>query len=275
MRIAVLLSGRITRYENCLLPILEKYKGDLDLFISVNDTDGLYYDDVRINLSPWLKGIFIQPYIFPPNFKCEYKNDYIYCFQKVDGKWMPRNQMSMYWNDRKAFQMACEYAEKHSFEYDVFMRFRADLFNTSLPEIKSMNHDELNLFTVKHFCEFKTFAMHSRDPVSSDWVWGNKKTMSIYCNTYDFVLQTLEKIPNYLIHFESNHTDCMIENKIKLTTVNITYNTDSQRKAFDENWQQDDSGKYKDTRGAPPPKFKGFVSKNDFRSLREIPLTPD
>jgi len=43
MRIAMLISGRAARYEVCLLPILEACGYTIDLFMSINDIDGLYY----------------------------------------------------------------------------------------------------------------------------------------------------------------------------------------------------------------------------------------
>ena len=61
----MLISGRIARYESCLLPILNNSSyHDIDLFVSVNDKNDncKYYNDMKINLSKWLKFINISEF---------------------------------------------------------------------------------------------------------------------------------------------------------------------------------------------------------------------
>jgi hypothetical protein len=50
MKIAILISRRIARYESCLLPILNNSSyHNIDLFVSVNDKnkDCKYYNDMK------------------------------------------------------------------------------------------------------------------------------------------------------------------------------------------------------------------------------------
>ena len=47
MRVAVLISGRLRCYERCLIPLLQKANYDIDLFCSINDEDGPYYEEAR------------------------------------------------------------------------------------------------------------------------------------------------------------------------------------------------------------------------------------
>lgn len=79
MKIAILISGRITRYESCLLPILyNSHSHEIDIFVSVNDKneDCKYYNIMKINLQKWLKFISIKEFnidkeirdIFNPNY---------------------------------------------------------------------------------------------------------------------------------------------------------------------------------------------------------------
>ena len=69
MRVALLISGRIARYEVCLIPFLKKNtQYTIDLFASINDDESKYYDLVRSELSPWLKGLHIQKYKLPEDF---------------------------------------------------------------------------------------------------------------------------------------------------------------------------------------------------------------
>jgi hypothetical protein len=54
--------------KRVLLPVLQNSSYDADVFASINDVDYEYYDKVRMNLSPWLKGLYVSPYSFPERF---------------------------------------------------------------------------------------------------------------------------------------------------------------------------------------------------------------
>jgi hypothetical protein len=254
MRIAMLISGRAARYEVCLLPILEACEYDIDLFLSINDNDGLYYSIMREKLAKWVKGLYIKPYIIPADFKTEFRhNDYTMCYQKINGVWLPRNQLSMYYNDNNAFNMACDYSVQNGFEYDIFMRFRSDIFNIGIPKLLPVDPSSLVLHSILPFCIYSTFGKHKRRAISSDWVWGNKKTMAIYCNTYEYVLNENNKMNGtYLFHFESNHADNMIDNSVQIEYHNIKYDVDANRKLFDDTWKLNEDGSTNDSRGILP-----------------------
>lgn len=273
MKIAILISGRAARYEVCLLPILQNIHYDIDLFISINDTISPYYDEMKKNLEPWLKGVFIEPYQIPDDFEHTIvPNTYNAQYQYVNNKWVPRNQLSMYFNDNKAFTMACKYADDHNFEYDVYMRFRADICNLAkFPEITKPDINKLNLYSIMPLCMFTSFGKHKRDIISSDWVWGNRKTMNIYCNTYTYVLlQNRNMNGNYLFHFESNHTDCIVDNNVSIEYVNVIYNVDANRRIFETWWttEQGDSRKYLPN-GALNP-----IQMADIIDTSHIPIIP-
>ena len=254
MRIAMIISGRAARYDVCLLPILEACNYEIDLFLSINDNDGLYYIVMREKLAKWIKGLYINPYSIPENFKNEFTpNDFTRCYQKINGIWLTRNQLSMYYNDSNAFKMACNYSVEHGFEYDIFMRFRSDIFDTLMPTISPVDPSTLVLHSIASLHLNTTFGKHRRQPVSSDWVWGNKKTMDIYCNTYNYVLKENElSNGKYLFHFESNHTDNMVDNGIHIEYHSIKYNTDANRKLFDDTWKLNEDGSINDSRQVLP-----------------------
>jgi len=254
MRIAMLISGRAARYEVCLLPILEACDYEIDLFMSINDTDGLYYSVMREKLAKWIKGFYIHPYSIPENFKTEFRpNNATMSYQKINGIWVPRNQLSMYYNDSNAFKMACDYSLEKGFEYELFMRFRSDIFNTTIPILSPVDPSTLVLHSIVPLGLYTAFGKHKRRAISSDWVWGNKKTMAIYCNTYEYVLQnnTLAN-GNYLFHYESNHTDNMVDNGIQIVYHHIIYNVDANRKLFDDTWKINEDGTINDSRGVLP-----------------------
>jgi hypothetical protein len=275
MRIAILISGRAARYEVCLLPILINCKYDVDLFLSINDEDCEYYKVMRAKLEPWLKGVYIQPIVFPTGFECVYQQHYMYAYQKIGDKWLPRNQLSMYYNDKNAFEMATKYENEHGFEYDTFMRFRSDICNTQIPNLTPLEKDELLLYSIDPLCKFISFGKHKVPIVSSDWVWGNKKTMSLYCNTYDYVLEQNTKAKGkYLFHFESNHTDCMIDHGVKIKYVPVMYHVDVNRKIFDKNWKKDEHGQYADSRKVLPQGAHEYIDIKSVKSSEHIAVIP-
>jgi hypothetical protein len=276
MRVAMLLSGRVTRYESCLLPILESTPYCVDLFISVNGEECEYYACMREKLSKWLKGVYIQPFTIPEGFQTNFIDDHRHCYQNSNGRWLPRNQLSMYWNDRNAFQMACAYETTHQIQYDCFMRFRADIIYTQLPPLQPIDKDECKLYSIYPLCMFDSFGIHTRPIISSDWVWGNRKTMSFYCNTYDYVIKKNEERNGaYIFHFESNHTDCMVEHGVEIEYVHIRYNVDKHRKVFDINWKQNEHGTYDDSRKVHIPGAHAYIDPNTISSLQYIPVEPE
>jgi hypothetical protein len=57
MKIALLISGRATRYEVCLLEVLKNTKHDIDIFMVINDEENTYYKIMQDTLKQWLKVI--------------------------------------------------------------------------------------------------------------------------------------------------------------------------------------------------------------------------
>ena len=57
MKLAFFISGRLTCYEENLIPILNflDKKYDINLFLSINDEYNNYYEKAESLLSKWLK----------------------------------------------------------------------------------------------------------------------------------------------------------------------------------------------------------------------------
>ena len=70
-KIALLISGRATCWENCLLPILENsIDYDIDLFMSINNKNENceYFRLMKNKLSSYLKYIYIKEFTVPDDF---------------------------------------------------------------------------------------------------------------------------------------------------------------------------------------------------------------
>lgn len=268
MKIALLVPGRAARYEVCLLPILQKTNHDIDLFMSINDNEDCeYYDNMKKNLSKWLKNIRFESYKIPEPFifDVEFNKSLDFHHQIIDGKEVPYNQMSMYYNTFMAYKMATDYEDKQDIKYDIYMRFRVDICNSQIPEIlEPIDKDELKLYCVVPNCDMTALAKHKVRVISDAWAWSNRKTMAIYCDTYNYVLSQLA-ITNgkYLVHYESGITDIIYDNKIPIIYKSIHYNLDRNRRIFETNTN---------TKLAP---IKGSLSPVDIKTLSNFNLPVD
>lgn len=245
-KIALLISGRATRYDVCLIPFLlnNSNKYEIHVFMSINDenSDCEYFIKMKTLLKDWLKSCIIKKYIIPEDFANTFNDkesiskrlNNIQCnLQKINGKFLPYNCLSMYYNDNLNFKNACNYADENNFEYDCYMKYRSDIMNSVIPEI--VVSDEVKIYCVEPICNFISNGLFNFPIVSDAFSWGNRKSMSIYCNTYDYVLG-LNKEYNgkYFIAFECSLTDNIYENKVPIYYTKIHYSLDINRRMFDD-----------------------------------------
>lgn len=231
MRVALLISGRLKCYETCLLPLLQNSSYDVNIFSSINDVDCDYYNGVRTNLSPWLKGLYISTFSFSERF--------VEIFVNINTNLpepKPYNPMSMFFNDRKSFDMATKYADDNGFEYDAYMKYRSDIITSSLPEINISNEYEIH--SVIPWCNY-TAPIVTRDPlgygeevswVSDAIVYGNRKSMNAYTETYNFCMEMLELFEGrYPCNFEPSVTQNAYDKNLSVKYFNNPYSLDSSR----------------------------------------------
>jgi len=231
MRVAVLISGRLKCYQTCLIPLLEEASYDVDLFCSVNDIESEYYDIVRKNLSPWLKGLYIKPFLFSKRFTEVFVN-----INTNLPEPKPYNPMSMFFNDRNAFDMATKYADDNGFEYDAYMKYRSDIITSSLPTIDSS--EEYEIKSVVPWCNH-TAPLVTRDPigygevvpwVSDAIVYGNRNSMRAYTETYNFCMEMLELFEGrYPCNFEPSVTQNAYDKMLNIKYFNNPYTIDPAR----------------------------------------------
>jgi hypothetical protein len=239
MRIAILISGRIARYECCLLPILNNSDYHIiDLFVSVNDknTDCEYYNIMKINLQKWLKFISIKEFIMDKEIYDIFDSD-SQCsnLQKINNKFVPYNALSMYYNDMVTFNEACKYADKNGFEYDIYLKFRSDIIANNIPKnIIKPSANTIHLYSHTPLCNFISVGIYKKPIVCDIYAWGNRQTMSIYCNTYNYVINKI-KLTNgtYFVCGECCLTDNIYENNVEHSFHYYGYELDKYRRMFD------------------------------------------
>jgi hypothetical protein len=214
MKIAILISGRAKIYNDFLKMLDKCHEHELHIFISINDVQSEFYNILTTDFKKYLRGFVCTPYILPDNFYNCHKGTNILPYI---------NAMSSFYNDKRAFDMACKYADENSFEYDIYLRTRTDIFINSeqLPEFDS-RYKEGILFCVEPAFkprlyytenpeserkdgEFHAYGniKHHKIKATSDIAYGNRKAMSIYCGTYENMLIENERNNgNYFIWFE-------------------------------------------------------------------------
>ena len=231
MKIAILISARLKCYQSCLLPLLEQTKYEVDLFCSINDIESQYYDIARNTLRFWLKDLYVHPYSFPKRFEDIFIN-----INTNLPEPKPYNPMSMFFNDRNAFDMATKYAESNGFEYDAYMKYRSDIITSSLPEINIV--DSYKIFSVIPWCNY-TAPVVVREPlgygkdvpwVSDAIVYANRNSMQAYTETYNFCMEMLELFDGrYPCNFEPSVTQNVYDKVLEVEYFENPYSIDPSR----------------------------------------------
>lgn len=241
-KIALLISGRATCWEICLLPILEKSADyDIDLFMSINNSNSecSYFTILKDKLKKYLKDIYINEYNVPDDFINTSTHKYS-VKQLVKNNYVPLNLLSLMFNYKNAYKMACNYEKQNCFEYDFFMTFRSDIIIDKIPLFMLKDN---TLHSINQPCQFTSFGIYKVPIISPEWVFAKKHTMKIYLETYDFVIEQSKLNNDYICHYESNFTDnCMTKKIICERIDGINYSVDANRRRFDD-WEN-----IKDTR---------------------------
>jgi hypothetical protein len=177
--------------------------------------------------------------------------------------------MSMYFNDLNSFTQADIYSKENNIYYDYFMKFRADILSNSFPKLEKLNADIL-LFSVIPLGNFISHGIYKIPIVSDAWVWGNKETMRIYCNTYNFVRNMLKELNgNYYIGFEDCVTDNVYHNNISIQYIKHEYDLDKNRRIFNQTWSE--GGNQLDSEGNFIPVFHKNIDIRTITDILDIP----
>jgi hypothetical protein len=242
MKVAILISGRLKCYEKCLIPVLESRNYDVDLFLSINSEKDDYHKRAFEDLSKWLKNEYTSPYIPPQSYKNIFIN-----MNSGTNEPFPYNILSMFFNDRKAFELATEYADNNNFEYDAYMKYRADIITDHLPDVSKTN--ERKIFSVIPACNHSVPLIDRSKPTiyngPGDWhlqntevvnwvsdaiVYGNRMSMDVYTQTYNYCLEMNELWKGlYPIAFEPSVTHNVYDKNLSVEYFSLSYSHDPSR----------------------------------------------
>ena len=132
--------------------------------------------------------------------------------------------------------MATKYADDNGFEYDAYMKYRADIITSSLPLVDKS--DEYKINSVVPWCNY-TAPLVTREPlgygelvpwVSDAIVYGNRMSMRAYTETYNFCMEMLELFEGkYPCNFEPSVTQNAYDKMLSIKYFNNSYTIDQAR----------------------------------------------
>ena len=169
--------------------------------------------------------------------------------------------------------------KQNDFKYDNYLKYRADLIADELPEFKET--DELKLYSVIARCMFnvpivdrvKKSLVGSVPCISAAIDYGNRKTMDIYFDTYNFILEINKQWNgNYPINFEDSLTHQIYDKKVSVERFQYKYLIDKNRRIFD-NYKT-----FRNLAGEVRPNYRNALKlrdMNEIESTENIPPISD
>ena len=233
MNIALYVSGRILGYDTCLLPMINNFKiassGDfkIKVFFSIN-TFSLGKDENILTIINNLKQLLGDK--FGDMYYEEYKLPYEWVDIKLRNGFSAfiYNQMSCFYNDKQNLRLVEEYQIKNNMNFDIIAKLRSDI--SSLPiYLKRDDPDALIIRTpctrLRFWGHVPSFSDFPYQTISIDIVYGNIKSMRIYCKTYDWTLEQNRLLNgDYSCTFEPLITNSIVNYRITDHNINSNPN---------------------------------------------------
>jgi hypothetical protein len=220
-RVAMLISGRMTCYKECLKPKLDRFYAKnkdvhIDLFVSLNTE--LTDEVVQFKNDCLPAALYVQSYkchpqyIYHPYIRPEYEHQ----------RHMLANFMSHAYNNMVAMQILNHYVVSCSdVRYDYIILFRADIIA-----------DEIPLIDFK--IEPSTIYFPSKNRYNPEWInmeilVGDLDTMMTYCSLYRGIEYYIYE-QNICFHPETIATCHVQFNGLKLAEFSYDYELDKRRR---------------------------------------------
>lgn len=224
LKIAFFISGRLTGYKECLLNILKYLKKNYNilLFLSINSLQ----DDTAINILKPCLGY----YEFKPFF---YEKDWIDNRLKHGRNFLgPFNQLSMFYNDLNNFNLIEKYENDNNIKFDVICKIRPDMcfYNINQFVFIKDNDDNIILNNVNLQCTIRMFG-NSPPLISDACCFGNKKSMKIYCDTYNWIKKKDIELEGF---YDRTFESYLNENLFEFFYDNPFYNPDKRQLSYKE-----------------------------------------
>jgi hypothetical protein len=221
VRIALLIGGRFTCQQRCLLPQVELYlKEHPDHWIDVHACIG--GDSIQGSSSshpPYMATLQCAPYTVPA--------DLAQCGQvRKRPETNATNALSMLYHNHQAWLAAQAYARHHGVQYTAWLKFRPDIVSSDgrLPEMVVVDDDTVAMPSDHHFGDYG----RANDQVA----WGHAlegNAAKAYFGTYGGILDNFHNVPGYHIHPESMLRYALNQAGVHVSMFNYNYSLDPFR----------------------------------------------
>lgn len=197
MKIAVILSGRITGWQECRSTLKDKFMSlyDTDVFISL-DAHGINQDVYEFKKEFNVVAEYYESYNKtlkePPQFRSEETSE--------------RKTLSMFYHNFMGMNLVIDHMKKNpGLKYDVVVKFRADVSSE-------------DVFIIPHHIMTNTLYFPNGSNyrgINDQIAFGNMFSMTLYCSLYNHIPKYLyvEKAifnPEFLLMFHTNFNNMNI-----------------------------------------------------------------
>lgn len=189
MRIAVILSGRITSWQKCIETLKNKFMNlyDYDLFLSLDieaETDDISNMKKEFNVI----ACYCEKYT-------KFLKDIPYKSEETN----ERKSLSMFYHNFRAMNSILEYMKNKNVVYDAVVKFRADITSNYAFIIQH------NLLSNTIYIPYGWCYRGINDQIA----YGDLKSMTHYCSLYNYIPKYVyvEKTifnPEFLLMFHIN-----------------------------------------------------------------------
>jgi hypothetical protein len=195
MKVAVILSGRITAWQKCIETLKTRFTDlyDTDLYLSL-DLDGETEDIREMKTKFRIISCYYERYT-------KYLKDIPYKSEETN----ERKSLSMFYHNFRAMNAILDNMKTTNTTYDVVVKFRADV-TSSQPFIIQHNITPNTIYIPYGWC-----YRGMNDQIA----YGDLRTMTFYCNLYNHIPKYVyvEKTifnPEFLLMFHLNMNNISI-----------------------------------------------------------------
>jgi hypothetical protein len=205
MNIALYISGRTKLYDKWLIKQLQNNtEHKIDIF-------GYFNEEVNIDFVSLINPISVgwEKYYLPEKWK-----SVSYTHESV----RPQNMCSMYYNNKKAFELIEEHMKNNNIKYDLIVKFRPDIMNDKFP-----------IFFITEDNEVCTPGEHVFGwPGINDMIaFGNFESMKVYSSMYDYIDEYIDN--GVLFHPETMLRHHLDNKGITIKNFKYKYELDKER----------------------------------------------
>lgn len=210
-RIAVLFSGRIISYEKCFShfqSIIDKYNPTFFLSLNLSEIDE-YTKTFCEKFNIRNEQLNVEKTIVPESLN------------KISSCSNVKNTYSMFYHNYKAFCLIKKYQNNYNINFDVIVKYRADINSSEMLNLEDLDKD---ILYIPKGCDY--------GGLNDQIAYGDLNVMEKYCELGNGFIETLHFTKNVRYHPETlllNYHKFYFSD-IKINRPHFSYSLNSERK---------------------------------------------